>query len=48
MKALHDSTFHEIAALMHSAVGLYFSDSKQPLVSTRLAGRIQRLGLASY
>jgi chemotaxis protein methyltransferase CheR len=48
MNELHDRTFHQIAALMHSAVGLSFADSKKPLVSTRLAGRIKRLGLGGF
>ncbi len=48
MQDLSDSTFHDIAGLMHSAIGLSFSDSKKPLISSRLAGRIQRLGLSSF
>jgi chemotaxis protein methyltransferase CheR len=45
---LRDDTFRKITALMHEAVGLSFAESKKPLISTRLAGRIQRLGLDSF
>ena len=45
---LDDRTFRRIAALMHEAVGLSFSDAKRALVSSRLAGRVMRLGLPSY
>jgi chemotaxis protein methyltransferase CheR len=48
MSPLSDRTYGEIAALMHSAVGLSFSDSKKALVSSRLATRIQRLGLEGF
>lgn len=48
MANLADHTYRELAALMHSAVGLSFADSKKALVSSRLATRIQRLGLAGY
>jgi len=48
MDALRDDTYRDIAALMHSAVGLSFNDSKKPLVSSRLAPRIQRLGLGGF
>jgi len=48
MQILRDQTFREIGALMHSAVGLSFGDNKKPLVSSRLAPRVQRLGLDSY
>jgi chemotaxis protein methyltransferase CheR len=48
MHTLTDSTFGEIAALMHSAVGLSFTPSKKPLISSRLAPRIQRLGLDGF
>jgi chemotaxis protein methyltransferase CheR len=33
---------------MYSAIGLSFTDSKKPLVSSRLAPRIQRLGLGGF
>ena len=48
MRDLSDSTFRDFAGLIHRAIGLSFSDSKKPLVSSRLAGRIQRLGLDSF
>jgi chemotaxis protein methyltransferase CheR len=48
MQPLSDTTYRSIAALMHSAVGLSFNDSKKPLVSSRLAPRIQRLGLGGF
>lgn len=48
MQPLHDQTYREIAALMHASIGLSFSDSKKPLVSSRLAPRIQRLGLPGF
>ena len=48
MQALADTTFHRIRTLLHEAVGLSFADAKKPLVSSRLAPRIQRLGLASF
>ncbi|RZI86723.1 MAG: protein-glutamate O-methyltransferase CheR [Rubrivivax sp.] len=48
MPTLHDDTYQEIAALMHSAIGLSFPASKKALVSSRLAARIQRLGMAQF
>jgi chemotaxis protein methyltransferase CheR len=48
MNELHDDTFRQITALMHGTVGLSFAACKKPLVATRLAGRIQRLGLHGY
>lgn len=48
MQALTASTFDRIAALMHDAVGLSFNESKRPLISSRLAPRIQRLGLDGF
>ncbi len=48
MLTLRDSTFRQITALMHSSVGLSFAANKKPLVSSRLAPRIQRLGLRGY
>lgn len=48
MQALSIPTFDRIAALMYSAVGLSFNESKKPLISSRLAPRIQRLGLGSF
>ena len=48
MQTLRDDTFRRITDLMYSSIGLSFSDSKKPLVSSRLAPRLQRLGLHSY
>jgi chemotaxis protein methyltransferase CheR len=48
MQTLQDDTFRRITDLIYSSIGLSFTDSKKPLVSSRLAPRIQRLGLASY
>lgn len=48
MAELHDKTFHAIAGLMHSAVGLSFAPHKKALVASRLAPRMQRLGLPGF
>ena len=48
MRVLSDRTFKGIAELMYSAVGLSFTDAKKPLVASRLAPRIQLLGLGGY
>jgi chemotaxis protein methyltransferase CheR len=48
METLADAAFERIADLMHGAVGLSFGRNKKPLVSSRLAPRIQRLGLAGF
>ena len=48
MATLSDRTYRDITALMHEAVGLSFHESKKPLVSSRLAPRIQRLGLDGF
>ena len=45
---LDDRAFGRITALMHATIGLSFSDNKRPLISSRLAPRIQRLGLDSF
>ena len=45
---LRDTTFRQISELMYDAIGLSFSDSKKSLVSSRLAPRIQRLGMGGY
>jgi len=45
---LTERTFRQIASLMHVVCGLSFADSKRPLVSSRLASRIQKLGLRSF
>ena len=48
MLVLRDDTYRELAALMYSAIGLSFNDSKKALVSSRLALRIQRLALGGF
>lgn len=48
MQALRDDTYRRIADLMYSTIGLSFTDSKKPLVSSRLSSRIQRLGLGGF
>ena len=48
MQELRDTTYRDITALMHSAIGLSFSESKKPLIASRLSPRIQRLGLGGY
>lgn len=48
MQALSDATFRRITDLMYSSIGLSFTDSKKPLVSSRLSLRIQKLGLDSF
>lgn len=48
MFALTDQAFQGIAALMHASVGLSFSDHKRTLIASRLATRIQRLGLGGF
>lgn len=45
---LHDNTFRDIAELMHSAIGLSFAASKKPLIASRLAPRMQRIGVPSF
>ena len=48
VEALRDDTFRDITALMHATIGLSFAESKKALVSSRLAPRIQRIGLGSF
>ena len=48
MKAMSDATYRRIADLMYSSIGLSFNDSKKPLVSSRLASRVERLGLDGF
>jgi chemotaxis protein methyltransferase CheR len=45
---LSDATFRRISAIMYDTVGLSFGDNKRSLISSRLAGRIQRLGLPDF
>ena len=48
MEALRDDTYRKITSLMYDSIGLSFNDSKKSLVSSRLAPRIQRLGIDGY
>ncbi len=48
MTALQDKTFRAIAELMHSSIGLSFAAHKKPLIASRLAPRLQRLGIDGY
>jgi chemotaxis protein methyltransferase CheR len=48
MQSLADPTYRKIAALMYDTIGLSFNDSKKALVSSRLASRMQRLGIGGY
>jgi len=48
MTELSEPTFRGFTRLMHEAVGLSFPDSKLPLLSSRLAPRVQQLGLDSF
>jgi chemotaxis protein methyltransferase CheR len=48
MQPLSDQTFRGFTELMYSVIGVSFTDGKLPLVSSRLAPRIQRMGLASF
>ena len=45
---ISDSDFKRIGDIMFDAVGLSFNDSKKTLIQSRLAPRIQRLGLSSF
>lgn len=46
--AFSDREFGIIAGIMYEAAGLSFNDSKKSLIHSRLAPRIQKLGLASF
>jgi len=48
MYDLHDDTFRKITGLMHQTLGLSFGEAKKPLVSSRLAPRIRRLGIKDF
>ena len=48
MRELSEPTFERIAGLMHQAIGLSFAPAKKPLVSSRLAPRLHRLGLGDF
>jgi chemotaxis protein methyltransferase CheR len=43
-----DREFQRISDIMYQAAGLSFNDSKKSLIQSRLAPRIQRIGLASF
>ena len=48
MLTLQDATYRDISALMHATIGLSLGDGKLSLVSSRLASRVQRLGLGGF
>ena len=48
MQAMSDDTYRCITDLMYSSIGLSFNESKKPLVTSRLASRIERLGLDGF
>jgi len=48
MATLSEKTFQGITDLMYDTAGLSFASSKMSLVSSRLATRIQKLGLEGY
>lgn len=48
MQALSDDTFRRVSEIMYEAIGLSFSQSKKPLISSRLASRIHKIGLPSF
>ncbi|MEI6548400.1 MAG: protein-glutamate O-methyltransferase CheR [Burkholderiales bacterium] len=48
MATLCDQTYQQISTLMYDSIGLSFNESKKPLVSSRLAPRIQRLGIDNF
>ncbi len=48
MQVLRDDTFQALSRLMYEAIGLHFTDSKKPLIASRLGPRIQKLGLSGY
>ena len=43
-----DHEFKHISDIMYVAAGLAFNDSKKSLIQSRLAPRIQRMGLGSF
>ncbi len=48
VQALSDATFRRVSEIMYESIGLSFSVSKKPLISSRLASRIQKIGLSSF
>ncbi|MCF8209671.1 MAG: SAM-dependent methyltransferase, partial [Rhodoferax sp.] len=43
-----DREFKQIADIMYAAAGLSYNDSKKSLIQSRLAPRIQKLGLDGF
>ena len=43
-----DEQFRKISEIMYDAIGLSFTESKKPLIASRLALRLQRLGLRDF
>ena len=48
MQTLRDDTFRALSTLMYEAIGLHFTDSKKPLIASRLGPRIQKLGMDGF
>jgi chemotaxis protein methyltransferase CheR len=48
ISSFSDREFKRISEIMYEAAGLSFNDSKKSLIQSRLAQRIQRLGLGSF
>lgn len=48
METLSDHTFKRVSQIMYESIGLSFSAAKKPLISSRLASRIQKIGLPSF
>jgi chemotaxis protein methyltransferase CheR len=48
MLTLREDTYRGIRELMHETIGLSFSDSKKPLIASRLSQRVSRLGLEGF
>jgi chemotaxis protein methyltransferase CheR len=46
--SFNDAEFKRISAIMYEAAGLSYNDSKKSLIASRLAPRIQRLGLGGF
>ena len=45
---LTDDTFRRVSEIMYESIGLSFSASKKPLISSRLASRIRKIGLPLF
>lgn len=46
--AFSDKDFNRIRDLMHESIGLSYNDSKKSLIQSRLASRIQKLGVGGF